>query len=179
MPTSPVGNNRRRREKGFTSFSRSAEHGFTPMRRSAEHGFTLIELMVVVTVIAVGAAAAVWAMPDPQGRLIDEAARFATRTRAAHDQAIVTARPVSVWVTGGGYGFDARVHGNWQSLPDRPFRVERWQEGTRVRLADPGRTRVIFDPTGLADRSLDLRLERRGVAATVRIEADGSARVGG
>lgn len=143
------------------------------------NGFTLVELMVVVTIIALAAAAAVWAMPDPQGRVADEAARFATRARAAHDEAIVTARPVSVWVTSGGYGFDARVGGAWQPLGERTLRIERWQEGTRVRLSEAGRVRVTFDPTGLADRPLDLRLERRGAAASVRIEADGSARVDG
>ena len=55
----------------------------------AEHGFTLVELMVVMTVIALASAVAVLAMPDPRGAMLDEAARFAVRARAAHDLAIV------------------------------------------------------------------------------------------
>ncbi|MGJ3629873.1 hypothetical protein AB5I41_29205 [Sphingomonas sp. MMS24-JH45] len=49
--------------------------------------------MVVIAIIGIASAAVVLAMPDPRGRLMDEAARFATRTRAAHDTAIVDGRP--------------------------------------------------------------------------------------
>ena len=52
MPTSKPSN------KGFTSSRRSAEHGFTSSRRSAEHGFTLIEMLVVLTVLALVAMVA-------------------------------------------------------------------------------------------------------------------------
>jgi len=166
MPTSAAGNSRR-------FFCEVA--GMRPVRRFAEHGFTLVELMVVITIIGLASAVAVWVMPDPQGRVADEAARFALRTRAAHDEAIVNARPVSVWVSTGGYGFDQRLAGNWSPLSEKPLRVERWKEGTRAAVPDlSGRVRVTFDATGLADRPLDLRLQRSGAAVTVRIAADGS-----
>ena len=157
---------------------RFAEHGFTAPERYAEHGFTLVELMIVIVIIGLGSAVAVWVMPDPHGRVTDEAARFAMRTRAAHDEAIVTARPVSVWVTAAGYGFDQRLAGSWTPMSETPLRVARWSEGTRAAVPDlSGRVRVTFDATGLADRSLDLRLQRRGSAATVRIAADGSVAI--
>jgi len=35
---------------------------------------------------------------------------------------------------------------------------------------------VTFDPTGIADRSVDIRLSRRGADALVRIGADGEVR---
>ena len=162
MPISAAGSNR-------------AERGFTPMRRSAEHGFTLVELMVVVTIIGLASASVVWAMPDPRGRVQDEAVRFAARVRAAHDLAIVEARPVSVWVTGGGYGFDRRLTGGWTPIAEKPMRVERWSEGTRASVGDAsGRVRVTFDPTGLTDRPAAIRLDRDGVGAVVNIDADGS-----
>ena len=44
---------------------------------AAERGFTLVELMVVVTVIALAAGAVAWSLPDPRGRIGEEAARFA------------------------------------------------------------------------------------------------------
>ena len=157
MPTSPAG----------------SEGGFTPLGRSAEHGFTLIELMVVVTLIGLASAVAVLAIPDPRGRLLDEAERFAARTRAAQHQAIIAAAPVSVWITPGGYGFDERRGGVWIPVAEKPLRVERWSEGTRADR--PGR--VTFDATGLADQPLDLRLTRDRAAALVRVEANGGVRV--
>ena len=173
MPISAAGS---RRERGFTPVRRSAEHGFTPpVRRSAEHGFTLVELMVVITIIGLASAVAVLAIPDPGGRVLDEGLRFAARVRAARDVAIVEARPVSLWVTSAGYGFDRRVAGAWTPLVNRPLRVERWQEGTRAALSDT-RARVTFDPIGVADRGLDIRLERGGAAALVQVGADGEVR---
>ena len=145
----------------------------------AERGFTLVELMVVVTVLALAAGAVAWSLPDPAGRVRDEAARFALKVRAAHDEAIVDTRPVSVWVTAGGYGFDARTAGTWLPLA-RPLAVETWRSGTGVTLVDPApRVRVTFDPTGIADRPLDVRLQRRAARTTVRIGGDGSVSVDG
>jgi general secretion pathway protein H len=146
-------------------------------RHARNGGFTLIELMIVITIIGLASAAAVLAMPDPRGRLMDEAARFATRTRAAHDAAIVDARPVSMWVTAGGYGFDQWRGGRWMPMADGPFRVDSWKQGT----AATGliRERVTFDPTGLADRPLTVSLRREGSRAEVVIAADGTVRVAG
>ncbi|MFS0771513.1 GspH/FimT family pseudopilin [Sphingomonas sp. 1P08PE] len=154
-----------------------AEHGFTPVRRHAEHGFTLVELMVVIVIIGLAAAIAAFNMPDPRGRVFDEGLRFAARVRAARDIAVVEARPVSLWVTSGGYGFERRVAGRWSPVADKPLRVERWEEGTRAAIPDPGgRVRLTFDPTGIADRGLDLQLSRSGVDALVRVGADGEVR---
>ena len=152
-------------------------------RRTAsphEQGFTLIELMIVITIIGLASAAVVLALPDPRGRLADEAERFAARTRAAHDLAIVGARPVSVWVSGGGYGFDERRDGAWVAMADRPLRVTQWSKGTRaVPSGDAPRERVLFDPTGIADQPLDVTLERSNQTLVVHVGTDGKVRIGG
>ena len=139
-------------------------------------GFTLVELMVVVTVIALASAIAVLAVPANRGAH-EEAARFAVRARAAHDLAIVGGRPVAVWATGAGYGFDRRVSGGWVPLADKPLRVERWDERTRVSTGTAGRLRIVFDSTGMADRGAELRFTRGEDVASVVVGADGGVTV--
>jgi general secretion pathway protein H len=151
--------------------------GNSASRRSAERGFTLIELMIVIMIIGLATAMVVWALPDPRGRLLDEATRFAARTRAAQQAAIVQSRPVSVWVSAGGYGFDQRQQGAWAAIGEKPFEVTNWGKGTSAMMAG-GRDRVMFDSTGFADRPLDVRLTRDAEAVTVHVGADGAVKVG-
>jgi len=157
---------------------RSPEHGFTPVRRSAEHGFTLVELMVVIALIGLATAAVVWALPDPRGRLGDEAERFAGRVKAAHDLAIAGSRPISLWVTPTGYGFDERRGGAWIAIGDKPLRVTQWGQGTRAQVGG-GRERVIFDPTGRVDHPLAVLLDRDTASTAISIAGDGAVKVGG
>lgn len=168
MPTSPTGNSHLRFWAPAGAGARS---------RTRERGFTLVELMIVVTIIGIASAAVIWSLPDPRGRLIDEATRFAARTRAAHDLAVVDASPVSVWVSPGGYGFDARESGAWVPITQKPLKVTPWNKGTVA--AGAARERVLFDSTGLADRPLDVTLMRDAERVTVHVGAGGEVRVGG
>ncbi|OWK32411.1 GspH/FimT family pseudopilin [Sphingomonas mucosissima] len=143
----------------------------------AVRGFTLVELMIVIAVIGLASAAAVLAMPDPHGRLVDEGARFAVRVRAARDAAVIGGRPVSVWVTPAGYGFDERRGGQWIAVAEKPLRVSQWSEGTQAVLGERGR--VTFDSTGTADRVLVVPLRRERTRLTVTVGDDNGARVDG
>jgi general secretion pathway protein H len=145
-------------------------------RRRSQNGFTLVELMIVITIIGLASAAVALSIPDPRGRLADEAERFAARTRVARDAAIINARPTSVWVTAGGYGFETRRAGAWSAAADGPLQVAQWGQGTRPLLASQ-RERIVFDPTGLADHAFDLQLVRDDATQTVRIGGDGSVRL--
>ena len=166
------------RERGFRPVRRSAEHGFTLVRRSAEHGFTLVELMVVIAVIGLLTGAAMLAIPDPRGRVIDEAERFAARTQAARDLAIIEGRGVAVRVTAAGYAFDARQGGEWRPIQERAFRSTPWSEGTSALVRTGATERIAFDSTGLASDTMAVTLVRSGEQARVTITIDGEVRVG-
>src|SRR3546814_17688612 len=85
--------------------------------------------MVVVAIIGFVSAAVVLAMPDPRGRAIDDADRFAARVAAARDEAVITARPMGVWVSPSGYGFLRREAGHWIEMETKPFRSEERRVG--------------------------------------------------
>jgi len=161
MPISATGNSGRR------------ERGFTLYRRSAEHGFTLIELLVVLAILGAMSAVVVLALPDPRGRLVDEAERFAARTVAARDNAIVTARTTRMAVDAGGYGFQQREGGKWLDLASKPLMHARWADGTRASVAQ-----VEFDPTGLAAPEARVVLQRGDERVDIAIGADGGVHVG-
>ena len=129
---------------------------------SNQDGFTLIELMVVVTIIALASAVVVFAIPDPRGRVIDEAERFAARTLAARDDAIV----------------ERRRRGAWQTMTEKPFKAAVWQPGTSVEIGADGRQAIAFDATGAPSSPATVILMRDNARATVTVSGNGVIRVG-
>ena len=80
------------------------------------NGFTLIELMVVLFIIGLVAGAVVLSLPGDSAALSEDADRFAARVAAARDEAVVSARPIAVWIAPSGYGFDTRQDRQWVPL---------------------------------------------------------------
>ena len=143
------------------------------------NGFTLVEMMIVIAVTALLAGVAVLTF-GPTGAGPNEAAtRFASRVSAARDQAILSGRPISAWVSASGYGFDQLRDGRWEKIDRKPFDGGNWGPGMQVRLADAAasRGRVRFNSLGVADQPLALRLSREGESAAVRIGANGEVTV--
>jgi general secretion pathway protein H len=127
-----------------------------------KYGFTLVELMVVIVIIGLAAAAVVLTMPERGGSVRAEAERFAARAKAARDDAILDARAVTLTIGPAGYDVVRRrgaVHYDWV-------------EETRAELSG----RIRFDPTGLAEPA-HLTLRRGDRNAAVEISEAGDVQV--
>lgn len=147
------------------------------MRRGTS-GFTLVELMVVLVILGLMSSAVLLVMPDPRGRLSDDAERFAGRVRAAHDRAVILGRPVALWVSASGYGFEERRQGRWQMLEERPLNPTDWPSGSTAAVRG-ARVRLVFDSIGRADQPIAFRLTREDAGVSVMVGLDGRTRIGG
>ena len=143
-----------------------------------KNGFTLVELMVVLTIIGFISAAVVLAIPDPRGRVIDDADRFAARVAAARDEAVVTARPMGVWVSASGYGFQRREGGQWIAMEVKPFLAVNWKPGTRALVGKDGQQQIGFDGTGLPTDPVSITLAREAERVSVSVDMAGKVMIG-
>src|SRR3546814_14690186 len=95
-------------------------------------------------------------MPDPRGRVIDDADRFAARVAAARDEAVITARPMGVWLSPSGYGFLRREAGHWIEMETKPFIPTAWKPGPRAMGGQTARQPLGLARTGLPTNPLTL-----------------------
>ena len=141
-------------------------------------GFTLVELMVVVTLMGLLAAAVVVNLPDPRGRLTDTAERFAARVAAVRDRAVIEQRPMGLSVTPSGYSFEGWRDGRWEPFADGPFASAPWPAGIVVTaVGGEAGVRLSFDAVGLPDQPAEVVLSRDGEPVTVAVDASGGVAV--
>jgi len=157
--------------------------------KDLKNGFTLIELMVVLFIIGLVAGAVVLSLPGDSAALSEDADRFAARVAAARDEAVVSARPIAVWIAPSGYGFDARQDRQWVPLNARTLANRDWKPGTVARIqgeaadvaappgtdaaAAPSRARFWFDSTGLPNAPVEVVLSRGANSDRIIISATG------
>lgn len=137
------------------------------MRRA---GFTLVEVLVVVTIIALAATLVVLSAPDPRPKARDEAERLAIRLSEARAEAILASRPVAMSLDDTGARPLVFAAGRWTPLQGSRLDLD-WAEGVRPALEGES-LRVAFDPTGLAD-PVEIRLAGPDAVAVVRVDASG------
>lgn len=158
-----------------------------PVRRN---GFSLVEMMVVLFLMGLLAAAVVVSMPGDESKLRREAERLAARTVAARDEAITGSTSVALVVSDAGYYFERRENSQWQPLERGQLGLTAWDKGTTATqdgaaqtepspgaAARPGRARIVFDPVGLASGDAAVRLTRGSGRLMVRISRDGKVSV--
>ena len=141
-----------------------------------EAGFSLIELMVVIFIIGLAAGAVVLTMAPPGGAAQVDAERFAARAAAARDLAIIERRPVRLWVSASGYGFEQRADGQWGPATSDILESRNWSDGVIVAISDTDRASRIFDQTGLPSLPLEIAFSKGDADASVTIEGSGNVR---
>lgn len=146
--------------------------------RARQRGFSLVELLVVIVIIGLLSTVVVITMADPRGRITGDADRFAGRVRAARDSAIVSGRPMALWVSQTGYGFQRREDGQWRALSEGPLAATDWSRDAQARFDGVSQLRMVFDTVGRADQALDFTLARDQQQVRVRIDLDGRVKTG-
>ncbi len=141
-------------------------------------GFSLVELMVALVILGLAATAVVLTLPNGASGLHDEASRFAARAAALRDRAVVEARPMRLWVSASGYGFEQRQGQIWAPLNDRTLRPDDWPEGVRAQWNNAAQGRLAYDRLGLPDGDGVLTLTADDARQTVRIDAAGNVQIG-
>jgi general secretion pathway protein H len=140
-------------------------------RTKRQYGFTLVELMVVLVIIGLVAAAVVLAIPEAGGSLAGEADRFAARAKAARDTAILESRAVAVQIGRGGYEVARREGGIWRTETHYD-----WAERTVPDVAGSSEASIRFDSTGFAEPAR-VTLRRGDELRAIDIGGDGGVHV--
>lgn len=104
------------------------------------HGFSLIELLVVVAIVGVLAAALVLAVGGSAERRLDqEAERFRALLAHACGQAELSGREIGALLDANGYAFRRLDGSQWNEVGESELRARRWPDGLRLELARGGR----------------------------------------
>lgn len=149
-------------------------------------GFTLVEMLIVMLVMALLATTVVLTAGGGERGVGADVSRLASRIAAARETAITSARPVGVWVSRSGYGFDVRAGGSWRPADQKPFQTVDWPAGTIVVAAgmperqaplSGGRARLVFDNLGLPDSPMRLDVSRDGSSAHIAVLPNGDVKV--
>lgn len=149
------------------------------MTRQNSAGFTLVELMVVLLIIGLMASIVVFSFPSGSSALEEDAQRFAARTAALRDNAILQSRPMAVQVTPSGYSFLERRKGSWSVIEDKPFVSTNWSSGVSAATGETGPMMISFESTGLPSEPAELVVQYDAQSRRVLIAPMGDVTLAG
>ena len=150
-----------------------------PTESENASGFTLVELMVVLLIIGLMASVVVFSFPSGSSKLEEDAQRFAARTAALRDNAILQSRPMAVQVTPSGYSFLERRKGSWSVIEDKPFVSTDWSSGVTANTGDNGTMMISFESTGLPSDQAELVLQGDAQSRRILIAPMGDVKLAG
>jgi type II secretion system protein H len=136
--------------------------GQTESRRSCRYGFTLIELILVLTLLAIAASLITPALSKfMRGRALDsEARRLLSLTRAAQSRAVSEGTPTLLWINAaqGAYGVERESTSKQNDPKALEFSVDGNVQVAVVNSASGGTTlrnlpAIRFSPDGTIDEN--------------------------
>lgn len=133
--------------------------------------------MVVLVIMGLMASIVVLSFPDGSNDLEQDAQKFAARTAALRDNAILQSRPMAVQVTPSGYSFLERRKGAWSVLEDKPFRSTNWSSGVTAEVKETGPLLISFESTGLPSDRAEVRLGYKNFARNIVIAPMGDVQL--
>lgn len=125
------------------------------------------------------ASIVVLSFPDGSNDLERDAQKFAARTAALRDNAILQSRPMAVQVTPSGYSFLERRKGAWSVMEDKPFRSTNWSSGVTAKVGETGPLLISFESTGLPSDRAEVRLGYKEFARHIVIAPMGDVQLAG
>ncbi len=130
---------------------------------SSHRGFTLLELLVVISIIAIASAGVAFAMRDARGAELErEAQRLGALLEAARAQSRASGVPVRWRSTEGGFRFEGVPP---KTLPENWLGTDTAVQGKAVLMLGPepiiGRQSVVL--ASISDPSRTLRLATDGL----------------
>ncbi len=135
--------------------------------------------MIVLVILGLMASIVVLSFSDGSNDLEQDAQKFAARTAALRDNAILQSRPMAVQVTPSGYSFLERRKGGWSVIEDKPFRSTNWSSGVTAAVGDAGPLLISFESTGLPSDRAAVRLDYKDFARNIIIAPMGDVRLAG
>ncbi|MGF1605433.1 MAG: type II secretion system minor pseudopilin GspH [Rhodothalassiaceae bacterium] len=99
-------------------------------------GFTLVELMLVLLVMGLGATAVALSLQPRQDSLPREAARFALAVRRASEEAMLSGNTLGLVIDAAGYEFVRHSAGTWRTVREPALQGRDWHPATYALLQD-------------------------------------------
>lgn len=123
---------------------------------AGQAGFTLVELMVVLAIMGLAAAAVVLTLPSQDQNMRQEADRLAVRLAAVRDLAVVEGRGTAAVISPSGYWFEQRTRGEWNMLQGRAFSQHDWPQDIRIMVDGARSNGSVSGASGVSGVSGDL-----------------------
>ncbi|WP_169331861.1 GspH/FimT family pseudopilin [Robiginitomaculum antarcticum] len=144
-------------------------------------GFTLVEVLTVLTIIALVTGAVVLTLPPKTPEALEQARDLRTDLNVAADDALLRGQPTALSVTQTGYQIYSYDALEWQSLKDAPWAdgvsAQLRRDGEVMTLPDTPTPLIIFEPVGQSE-SFELRLQSLSGTYVLRNSGNGRTVLG-